>query len=113
MRDGRCIHRAALPLGLLFPGRRLAAGRAGAAGWELGYEALALTDHNSVSGSMELAQAAAAYGIRALHGAELDVAVEGGGSVDGPHSTGVMACTPLVSIASTPPAGLRAIAPTT
>ncbi len=56
---------------------------------ELGYEALALTDHNSVSGSMELAQAAAAYGIRALHGAELDVAVEGGGSVDGPHSTGV------------------------
>ena len=39
---------------------------------ELGYEALALTDHNSVSGSMELAQAAAACGVRALHGAELE-----------------------------------------
>ena len=45
---------------------------------ELGYEALALTDHNSVSGSMELAQAAAACGVRALHGAELDVVVAGG-----------------------------------
>jgi error-prone DNA polymerase len=40
---------------------------------ELGYTALALTDHNSVSGSMELAQAALDYGIRAIHGAELDL----------------------------------------
>ena len=54
---------------------------------EFGYEALALTDHNSVSGSMELAQAAAACGIRALHGAELDVVVAGGG-VDSQHTTG-------------------------
>ncbi|HSZ69342.1 MAG TPA: DNA polymerase III subunit alpha [Solirubrobacteraceae bacterium] len=41
---------------------------------ELGYEALALTDHNSVSGSMELAQALANSGVRALHGAEIDLA---------------------------------------
>jgi error-prone DNA polymerase len=49
-------------------------------GGELGYTALALTDHNSVSGSMELAQAAAACGVRALHGAEIDLA-------DGRHLT--------------------------
>jgi error-prone DNA polymerase len=40
---------------------------------ELGYTALALTDHNSVSGSMELAQVAADNGVRAIHGAEMDV----------------------------------------
>ena len=40
---------------------------AGAAA-ELGYEAMALTDHNSVSGSMEFAQAAGALGLRAIHG---------------------------------------------
>jgi error-prone DNA polymerase len=40
---------------------------------ELGYSALALTDHNSVSGSMELAQVAADYGVRAIHGAEIDI----------------------------------------
>jgi error-prone DNA polymerase len=38
---------------------------------ELGYEALALTDHDNVCGAMELAQAAKAVGLRALHGAEL------------------------------------------
>ena len=43
---------------------------------ELGYEALALTDHNSVSGSMELAQTAAEHGVRAIHGAEIDLAPE-------------------------------------
>ena len=40
---------------------------------ELGHTALALTDHNSVSGSMELAQSALDHGIRAIHGAELDL----------------------------------------
>ncbi len=40
---------------------------------ELGHAALALTDHNSVSGSMELAQAAEDAGVRAIHGAEVDV----------------------------------------
>ncbi len=46
---------------------------------ELGYGALALTDHNSVSGSMELAQVAEGCGIRAIHGAEIDMVVDGGG----------------------------------
>jgi error-prone DNA polymerase len=40
---------------------------------ELGHTAIALTDHNSVSGSMELAQVAADHGVRAIHGAEIDV----------------------------------------
>jgi error-prone DNA polymerase len=40
---------------------------------ELGHVALGLTDHNSVSGSMELAQAASDCGIRAIHGAEIDL----------------------------------------
>ena len=40
---------------------------------ELGHTALALTDHNSVSGSMELAQTAAECGVRAIHGAEIDL----------------------------------------
>ena len=39
----------------------------------LGYEALALTDHNSVSGSMELAISARALGLQAIHGAEIDL----------------------------------------
>ena len=49
---------------------------------ELGHVALALTDHNCVSGSMEFAQAAAAGGargtggVRAIHGAEIDLAPE-------------------------------------
>ena len=48
---------------------------------ELSYEALALTDHNSVSGSMELAVTTAEHGPRAIHGAEVDVDVgpAGGG----------------------------------
>src|SRR5215217_3950223 len=45
---------------------------AGAAA-ELGYGAFALTDHNGVSGSMEFAQAASAAGVKALHGAEVDL----------------------------------------
>jgi error-prone DNA polymerase len=41
---------------------------------ERGYEALALTDHNSVSGSMEFAKAADEQeGPRTIHGAEIDV----------------------------------------
>jgi error-prone DNA polymerase len=45
---------------------------------EMGHTALALTDHNSVSGSMELAQAAENCGIRAIHGAEIDLALDEG-----------------------------------
>jgi error-prone DNA polymerase len=40
---------------------------------ELGHVALALTDHNSVSGSMEMAQAAKECGVKAIHGAEIDL----------------------------------------
>ncbi|HVM69818.1 MAG TPA: DNA polymerase III subunit alpha, partial [Gaiellaceae bacterium] len=40
---------------------------------ERGHTALALTDHNTVSGSMEFAQAAKALGLQAIHGAEVDV----------------------------------------
>src|ERR1700733_793704 len=40
---------------------------------ELGHTTLALTDHNSVSGSMELALLAPDNGIRAIHGAEGDL----------------------------------------
>jgi error-prone DNA polymerase len=38
---------------------------------ELGHEALALTDHNGVWGSMEFAHAARGLGLRPIHGAEL------------------------------------------
>src|SRR3954447_24318185 len=48
---------------------------------ELGHEAMALTDHNGVSGSMEFAIAARALGLRAIHGVELDVEV----AADAPH----------------------------
>ena len=46
---------------------------------ELGYDALALTDHNSVSGSMELAAALKDVSLRAIHGAEVDLAAGAGG----------------------------------
>ncbi|HEY2160745.1 MAG TPA: error-prone DNA polymerase [Solirubrobacteraceae bacterium] len=44
-----------------------------AAALESGHEALALTDHNSVSGSMEFAVAAGALGLRPIHGSEVDL----------------------------------------
>jgi error-prone DNA polymerase len=40
---------------------------------ERGHHALALTDHNTVSGSMEFAKAASESGLKAIHGAEVDV----------------------------------------
>jgi error-prone DNA polymerase len=49
---------------------------------ELGYEALALTDHDGVWGSMEFAHAARGLGLRAIHGAEVtldDASRSGGG----------------------------------
>jgi error-prone DNA polymerase len=46
---------------------------------ELGYEALALTDHDGVYGSLEFAQAAQAFDVRAITGAE--VTLEGGAHV--------------------------------
>ncbi len=44
-----------------------------AAALALGHGTLALTDHNSVSGSMEFAVAARSLGLRAIHGAEIDL----------------------------------------
>src|SRR5438128_12412801 len=46
---------------------------------ELGYEALALTDHDGVSGSLEFAYAAKQVGVRAITGAE--VTLTGGSHV--------------------------------
>ncbi len=40
---------------------------------ELGYREMALTDHNTVSGSMEFAVSARALGLRPIHGAEIDL----------------------------------------
>ncbi len=54
---------------------------------ELGHRALALTDHNSVSGSMELAQAGADHGVRAIHGAEIDLTPASGCDERGRHVT--------------------------
>src|SRR5687767_8717405 len=44
-----------------------------AAAAELGYEALALTDHDDVCGAMEFAHACTGVGIRPIVGAELTV----------------------------------------
>ncbi len=44
-----------------------------AAALEQGHDVLALTDHNGVSGSMEHAEAAHVLGLRAIHGAEVDL----------------------------------------
>jgi error-prone DNA polymerase len=52
---------------------------------ELGYEALALTDHDGVYGSLEFAWAAKPFGLRAITGAE--VTLGGVGSTE-PHSSG-------------------------
>jgi error-prone DNA polymerase len=41
---------------------------------ELGYDALALTDHDGVYGSLEFAQAARQFGLRAITGAEVTLA---------------------------------------
>src|SRR5712671_633718 len=46
---------------------------------ELGYPALALTDHDGVYGSLEFAHAAKHFGVRAITGAE--VTLEGGAHV--------------------------------
>jgi error-prone DNA polymerase len=45
---------------------------------ELGYEALALTDHDGVYGSLEFAQAAKVFGVRPITGAEVTLAATPG-----------------------------------
>ena len=54
-----------------------------AAALDHGYRALALTDHNGVSGSMEFAQAARGLGLHAIHGAEIDLRDPHGGGPPG------------------------------
>src|SRR3954469_25742917 len=49
---------------------------AGAA--ELGYDALALTDHDGVYGSLEFAHACKGFGLRAITGAEITLATDVG-----------------------------------
>ena len=67
----RDVRRAALPLGVLVPRRRVASRGARRRAAELGYEALALTDHDGVYGSLEFAHAAKLAGIRPITGAEV------------------------------------------
>jgi error-prone DNA polymerase len=63
---------------------------------ELGYEALALTDHDGLHGAMEFAQCARAWGLRPITGAEVTLAPhpvhpregeEGRGKEEGHHLT--------------------------
>jgi error-prone DNA polymerase len=68
---------------------------------ELGYPALALTDHDGLWGSMEFAQACRDFGVRSITGIELTVALPGGapnaspgGWVTGPAGPGPSAAAP-------------------
>jgi error-prone DNA polymerase len=63
---------------------------------ELGYEALALTDHDGVYGSLEFAHAAKHFGVRPITGAEVTLADESpsaaeGGAVSRPDTGGSVA----------------------
>ncbi|WP_241004457.1 DNA polymerase III subunit alpha [Conexibacter sp. SYSU D00693] len=58
-----------------------------AAALERGHRALGLVDHNTVSGSMEFAQSAGALGLKAIHGAEVDVVDPAGGGDATRHLT--------------------------
>ncbi len=70
-----------------------------AAAVELGHEAMALTDHNGVSGSMEFVEAARPLGLRAIHGVELDV-LDGGGEGPAPPDATTRHVTLLVADAT-------------
>jgi error-prone DNA polymerase len=63
---------------------------------ELGHTALALTDHNSVSGSMELARGVAEHGVRAIHGAEIDLTADLSAGDGGEEQAGTRHITLLV-----------------
>ncbi len=56
---------------------------------ELGYPAMALTDHNGLYGSMEFAQAARAGGLQPITGAEVTVALDIPGIPEGLDGLGV------------------------
>src|SRR5437868_8170049 len=65
---------------------------------ELGYEALALTDHDGVYGSLEFAHAAKHFGVRAITGAEvtLDIPTKCSALRGGPFEKGGAHVTLLV-----------------
>ncbi|MEX0800852.1 MAG: error-prone DNA polymerase [Dehalococcoidia bacterium] len=56
---------------------------------ELGYEALALTDHDGLHGAMEFAQCARAWGLRPITGAEITLA---GSTEQGPSAHLTLLC---------------------
>jgi len=66
-------NRTSLSFRLLVPRRRSLPEELVAAALDLGYSALALTDHDGVYGSMEFAQAAHGLGLHAIHGAEVSL----------------------------------------
>ncbi|MHB8641315.1 MAG: DNA polymerase III subunit alpha [Gaiellaceae bacterium] len=55
---------------------------------ELGYESLALTDHDGVYGSLEFAHAAKSFGVRPITGAEVTLVPSGVGSTEPLKSAG-------------------------
>ena len=64
-------------------------------GQALGYTALAITDHDSLSGAMEFAQACAAVGVQPITGVELSIA--GPRPEDAPRH---LRCSPRTSSAT-------------
>ena len=74
----RPLRRAARPLRLLLPRRRLDPAGAGRRRGRARLPGLALTDHDGVWGSMEFAQACKGLGVRPITGAELTVALGDG-----------------------------------
>ena len=84
---GAGLRRAALPLGLLVPGRRLPARRAGRrAPRRSATGALALTDHDNLCGALAFAHAAHELGLRPITGCELTV--DGRRRAVPPHAAG-------------------------
>ena len=69
----RALRRAPRAHRLLLSGRRVLAAELAAAAVEQGHSAMAVVDHNGVSGSMEFAMAAKPLGLRAIHGVEMDL----------------------------------------
>src|SRR3970282_2149436 len=67
---------------------------------ELGYEALALTDHDGLHGAMEFARCARAWGLRPITGAEVTLA---GDSTDPSLQAGASAPAPRAPPPTTPP----------
>jgi error-prone DNA polymerase len=72
---------------------------------ELGYEALALTDHDGVYGSLEFAHAAKAFGVRAITGAEVTLTGVGSTEPGGSGGAGFAGAGAGNGVGSTEPGG--------